>query len=98
MERKTNLSYDKGVEVEVVDLAEFVHSLDTPVAVIKMDIEGAEYLVLDRLIESGAMERIGRIYAECHVDRIPGLAEHKARTLAAAQTAGQIDKLDFTWQ
>jgi hypothetical protein len=62
-----------------------------------MDIEGAEYLVLDALIASGRMHQVGKRFTECHVDRISALAEAKKRTLAAAKAAGALEKFDFNW-
>lgn len=98
MEGKTNVSYENRVDVEALDVSDFVKSLGEPVACVKMDIEGAEYRVLDRLLETGAIHDIGRLYVECHVDRIPGLAKAKEKTLEHAKAEGVLDKLDFDWQ
>jgi len=65
--------------------------------VIKMDIEGAEYLALDAILASPHLDRVKKIYVECHADRIEGLAEAKKKTLAAAEAAGVSEKLDFIW-
>lgn len=98
MANKSNVSYENQVDIEAVDVADFITSLGTPVACIKMDIEGAEYRILDRLIETKVIDDVGRIYVECHVDRIPGLAQAKEKTIADASAAGVLEKLDFDWQ
>lgn len=39
---------------------------DRPVDLLKLDIEGAEYAVMDRLRESGAIDQVKRIVCEAH--------------------------------
>jgi FkbM family methyltransferase len=97
MEGKTNIGYGRHADVETVSIVDVVDSVGGPVAVMKIDIEGAEYRVLDALIASGRIARVAKIYVEDHCDRIPGLAEARARTLAAAAAGGWADRLDFTW-
>lgn len=94
---KSNVSYDRAARVEVVALAEFVQSLDREVALIKMDVEGAEYRILAALIETPAINRIGKIFVEDHCDRVPGLAEQRAAVEKRAAELGVLEKLDFTW-
>jgi FkbM family methyltransferase len=56
------------VKVPCFDLARFL-SYDTAQygdIVCKMDIEGAEYMILERLISSGALERLSELYVEYH--------------------------------
>jgi FkbM family methyltransferase len=65
----------KAVEVEQIDLAEFIGTLPQRVAVLKMDIEGAEVPVLERLLDTGLINRIGYVFAETHGHIIPELAE-----------------------
>jgi FkbM family methyltransferase len=40
----------REIEVEVVDLFEFIRSLDQPIAAVKLDVEGAEFEILDRML------------------------------------------------
>lgn len=53
-----------------------------PIASIKIDIKGAEYVVLDAWIVSGRLGKIGKTYVDCHADRFEGLQEAKNKTLA----------------
>lgn len=95
---KSNVTYEKSVEVETISIVDVLKSIDGPVAFIKMDIEGAEYQVLESLISSGLMSKVGMVYYECHADRIPELAASKARVLEMAKAAGVFEKLDLNWQ
>lgn len=76
---KPNVDATKYVEVEAIDLADFVRSLGRSVKVLKMDIEGAEVEVLERLADTGAMDLIGCLFVETHENKIPQLAEPTAR-------------------
>ncbi len=53
-------------EVEVVDFAAFLRGLDRNVGLVKMDIEGAEVALLDRLLDDPVMARIGALFVETH--------------------------------
>lgn len=52
--------------VEVVDIISFIDELDRDVRVIKMDIEGAEWAILNRLIDHQVLNRIDCIFVETH--------------------------------
>ncbi|MGR3511936.1 MAG: FkbM family methyltransferase [Paracoccaceae bacterium] len=97
LEGKSNIGYQKSFDVKTVDVVDVLDRIGEPVSLIKMDIEGAEYVVLQALIDSGRLGEIGKVYVECHVDRIAGLQVAKDKVLADAEAAGWLDKLDFTW-
>ena len=79
---KTNIDEKSGVRVGCIDLAAFILSLPDRVALLKMDIEGAEVPVLLHLIATGAINRVGHAFVEMHENRIPEL-EVDARHLRA---------------
>jgi FkbM family methyltransferase len=54
------------VKAKGIDFIRFVETLDHGDIYIKMDIEGAEYLVLDRLLTSSAIKNIKEITVEWH--------------------------------
>lgn len=67
------IRYDKWVEVGSVDLATWLlkkFTLDDDVTV-KMDIEGAEYPVLRRMIETKAIRLVDLLICEFHKNRFP---------------------------
>jgi FkbM family methyltransferase len=55
-----------GVSVEVVDFPAFISALDRDVALVKIDIEGAEWDLLDALRASPALDRIDALFVETH--------------------------------
>ena len=70
---KSNVNPETFAEVAAVDLADFILGLGCPVRLVKMDIEGVECRVIRRLLDSGAIARIGHLLVETHDTRIPEL-------------------------
>ncbi|NIA69074.1 FkbM family methyltransferase [Pelagibius litoralis] len=93
---KGNVREDTFVSVEVVDLAAFMAQLDKPVALLKMDIEGAEVAVLERLLERGLENRIGQAFVEVHDRKMPELAERTNRLRALLRKRG-LTNFDLNW-
>lgn len=83
-----------AMTVEQIDLAAFVLTLPR-VALMKLDIEGAEAAALGRLLDTGAIARIGRIFAESHERKIPELAapmsEIRRRLVAGGHAGVNLD-------
>lgn len=95
---KSNVSYTQYVDVETVSIVDVIDRIGKPITFIKMDIEGAEYRVIEALVSSGRIAQVGKVYYECHVDRIAELVPEKERVLELARAAGVFDKLDLNWQ
>ncbi|AMV21489.1 Methyltransferase domain protein [Planctomyces sp. SH-PL14] len=55
-----------AVSVQVIDLIAFIRQLDRRVDVLKVDIEGAEVDLVNRLIDEGLHREISAIYVETH--------------------------------
>ncbi len=94
---KSNVSYDNSYQVETVNLADFIRDLGQPVRMIKMDIEGLEYRIINTLLDGDVMGLIGMVHVEDHCDRIDGLAAERDRVLARIDEMGLADKFDFEW-
>ncbi|MEX0338548.1 MAG: FkbM family methyltransferase [Arenibacterium sp.] len=55
-----------AVMVDVVDIISFIEELDRDIRIIKMDIEGAEWAIMNRLINHPVLQRIDCIFVETH--------------------------------
>ena len=55
-----------GVMVDVVDIIAFLEGLDRDIRILKMDIEGAEWDIMERLIDDPLLNRIDCIFVETH--------------------------------
>lgn len=93
---KENVSSDQYAEVEVIDLVEFIVGLGKPVRLLKIDIEGAECDVLNRLIDSGVAATIPSIVAETHEARIPRLQED-VKKLKEKITNHHLTNINLNW-
>ncbi|MEM9870978.1 MAG: FkbM family methyltransferase [Pseudomonadota bacterium] len=61
-----DMSAERGVTVDVVDLPGFLAGLDRDIRILKMDIEGAEWDVLEALLADPVLARIDCIFVETH--------------------------------
>jgi FkbM family methyltransferase len=73
--------------VRVIDFPAFLDTLPAAPALVKIDIEGAEVAILERLFETGRIGRMGRVFVETHEKQMPSLA---ARTLGLVDRAAAI--------
>ncbi|MCP1726944.1 FkbM family methyltransferase [Natronospira proteinivora] len=70
---KRNIDPDHPIKVECRDIRNLMDSLNTRVRLMKLDVEGAEFAILHRLIDTGHIHQIDQIFCETH--------ELKARSL-----------------
>lgn len=70
---KGNVLKDQYVEIEVVDLCEFIDSLHSRIKLLKMDVEGVECRILKKIIQKGLHEKIDHIFVETHDHKVPEL-------------------------
>lgn len=74
------IDYQKGTPVPCIDFSAWLlnsfHPTDT--IYVKMDIEGAEYAVLTKMIFDGSLQMVSHLKCEWHFDRYPHIskAEH----------------------
>ena len=93
---KGNVSQDNFVEVEVIDLAAFIQGLQRRVKVLKLDVEGVEYRIMDHLIDTGVIHEIDHVLIEAHAARMPSLQEEAARVQAKVADA-KLTHIDWDW-
>jgi len=70
VQSKSNVDNMNSVSVTKTDLARIIHESTFNNITIKMDIEGAEYRVINHLISQGAMRRIQTIFCEFHPNSV----------------------------
>lgn len=92
---KTNVDATQCITVDQVDLIEFIATLPR-VSLLKIDIEGAEVPVIEKLLDTGMIDKVGHTFAETHERNIPELV---ARTAALRKriTAEKRSNLDLDW-
>lgn len=93
---KANIDQGNFIEVDAIDLSDFVLGLPKPVSILKMDVEGAEVAIISSLLETGALQKIERVYVETHERKIPSMVEPLA-DLKKRLTARGITHVDLNW-
>ncbi len=93
---KSNIRTDTYVEVELVDLADFIKGLGRRVRLLKMDVEGLEPRILKKLIDEGVIDLIDHAFVETHDDRIPSLKEETDEIRHLIQQKG-LRQVDLSW-
>ena len=83
-----------GFEVQVMDFCKFLKDLNHDVAIIKMDIEGAEVALMEKLLDDPVTSRIGSIFIETHERKLPELA---TRTAALKTRTAGSEKPLVNW-
>ena len=95
---KGNVDEERYVEVEAIDLAEFVLALPRPVKLVKIDVEGVECPIVNRLIDTGALERTETVVVELHDRHMPELAGDYAALRERLQREGLGDRVLTDWE
>ncbi len=72
---KKNVDEKKFVEIKVIDLNKFIENLNKKVKVLKINIEGVECRILNKLMDSGIIHKIKYVLVELHDHKIPELKE-----------------------
>jgi len=93
---KENIDPNKSISVDIVDIIQIIEELDQEIGIIKIDIEGAEIPLLEKLLNSPSLQRIEYIFVETHEFKIPEL--HK-RTASLRKRVAKLNKpqIDMNW-
>lgn len=81
MRNKTTIVGRRCIVVPCVDFSSWLleHTSAGDEVILKMDIEGAEYAVLERMLRLGSFARVGRLLIEFHGSKIGvGRSDHNA--------------------
>lgn len=93
---KDNADVAAGLAVRQIDLLRFIDALPS-VAILKLDIEGAEAALLERLLETGRLARIGAVFVETHEGKIADLEERIEALRASVSAAGLSGSVNLDW-
>ena len=94
---KRNVDDRSGIDVEVIDFPAFIKGLGRPIKLLKIDIEGAEYVLLNALIDADLIKRIEKVYVETHAHAIPSLKDADTALRLRLKTLGLEEKIDLNW-
>ena len=97
IKEKINISNDKFEIINEIDFAQFLNSLDEPVELIKMDIEGYEIQLLNHLLDKSSISNVNRFYVETHEHKIFNLVVPTQKLKARIKKEGYENKFFFDW-
>jgi len=72
---KGNVDKNKSQLVEIIDLNKFIIQLNSKIDLLKIDVEGVEIEILNKLIDTGVIHKIKYVFVETHEKKIPELLE-----------------------
>lgn len=93
---KLNVDQMHGVEVETVNLCRYIENLGRIIDVLKMDIEGEEIVLLNKMIEDGTYKKAKLILVETHETKIPDHTEKVALLKKLILDKG-IENIRLNW-
>lgn len=93
---KNNVNTGRSVEVELVDLIDFIKNLKQKVDFLKIDIEGAEVEILEKILQEELYRQVGLTVVETHENKIP---QQKSQMDKIRQTIKdqQIKNIRLSW-
>ena len=86
-----------AVEVECIDLADFIEQLGADVSLLKMDIEGAEVQVINHLLDRGVLGRVRLAIVETHERFSPELASGTEALRSRLEITGFASRVRLDW-
>lgn len=92
---KSNVDKDNFIECEVFDIAQLIESLNKPIGLLKIDIEGEEVKVLNKMIDLKLTARVRDIVVETH-ERVPFLRQ-PTEELIKKILLNKIKNIDLSW-
>ncbi len=93
---KHKMDEGKAVQVEVMDFPAFLADLNRDVALLKIDIEGAEVPLMEALLTSPALSRVNRMFIESHERVVRSLAG-RTRALKARTRGMTRPVINWDW-
>jgi hypothetical protein len=71
------------IEVKCIDIVDIINKYLNAFLVVKLDVEGSEFRILRRLLESGMIQHINHLYVEWHTRYVKGENEQTVNELKA---------------
>jgi hypothetical protein len=84
-------------DVKCIALSDFIVSLQRPIKLVKMDIEGSEIEVLNSLLDSNAIDCVELTVVETHEKQRPALADATFALRQRIKERGLDTKIRLDW-
>ena len=94
---KQNVNMVAAISIQQIDFIKFVRDIPSSVRLLKMDIEGAEVTIMDKLFETGLISKIEQCFVETHEDAIPELSHRVSGIRKEADEFGRT-RINLEWR
>jgi FkbM family methyltransferase len=94
---KANVDAGAFVPVRLRDAAAVLEEHQGFIDLLKIDVEGGEYAILARLLDAGALVRVGQVVVETHADRAESLRALHDDLVARITELGLWGKIRLDW-
>ena len=84
------------LEIECIDFIDYLKNIENKISLLKMDIEGAEVEILEKLIDEGLHKKIGKIYVETH-ERFSHRIAVETVNLRSRLVKENINNINLNW-
>jgi FkbM family methyltransferase len=87
--KKSNVT-SKSIEIESIDFSKYLEEnfSEEDTIVLKVNIEGAEYKMFDKMISDGTIKYIDRIFCEWHYFKVSGVKRLHDKVVKGLQDLG----------
>ena len=97
---KENVNSEDYIETELVDLAKVIKKIKKVfkknVHILKIDIEGAECDLMERLMDEDLLRDIPYVFVETHEEKIPSLRDKTKKMIDRAKKL-ELYNINFNW-
>jgi FkbM family methyltransferase len=94
---KSNVSTEFYEEVEEIDFAAFIKSLNSEIEILKIDIEGYEIDLINHLLDQNVFGSVNKVYVETHTKKNKSLVNPTNNLKSRIKSEGLEDKFFFDW-
>lgn len=64
-----DIDYQKSIKIKAIDIAEWFSQIQIDYVIMKINIEGGEYVLLPYLFESCVLDFVNELYVETHAEK-----------------------------
>jgi FkbM family methyltransferase len=87
----------KEANIRCIDIDKFINNLGRRVRILKLDVEGAEIAIINKLMDTGTIDLIDLVIAETHDWLMPALVDPTNALRERIVLEGRVDTIRLDW-
>ncbi len=93
---RVDASVETMCRVDVIDLVDYIQGLGKQVKILKIDVEGAEFEIIGKIIDTGVFRSVDHIFCEMHPHFFPD-GDERVSAIKARLSALGIENIHLDW-